>query len=42
MKAKNKKVSEIKVTEYQMREFSLADPEGNIVTVGQSIDKPVT
>ena len=42
MKAKNKKVSDIKVTEYQTREFSLADPEGNIVTVGQTIDRPQT
>ena len=36
IRAKNIKVSDIKMTEYQMQEFSLADPEGNIVTVGQT------
>lgn len=35
IKAKNIKVSEIKVTDYQMQEFSLLDPEGNTITLGQ-------
>jgi len=39
IKAKNTKVSDIKVTGYQMQEFSLNDPEGNLITVGQVIDK---
>jgi catechol-2,3-dioxygenase len=37
IKAKNNKLSEIKTTDYQMREFSLSDPEGNTVTVGQAV-----
>ena len=39
IKAKNHKVSEIKTTDYQMLEFSVSDPEGNIITLGQAIDK---
>ena len=39
IKAKNQKVSEIKTTDYQMLEFSVSDPEGNIITLGQVIDK---
>ena len=35
IKAKNYSVSEIKTSDYQMREFSLQDPEGNSVTIGQ-------
>jgi len=35
IKAKYNDVSDIKTTDYQMQEFSLTDPEGNIVTVGQ-------
>jgi catechol-2,3-dioxygenase len=39
IKAKNHKVSEIITTDYQMLEFSVSDPEGNIITLGQAIDK---
>jgi len=42
IKAKNNKVSDIKTTDYQIQEFSLVDPEGNIVTVGQTVDKQLT
>ncbi len=39
IKAKNNDVSMIKETDYQMREFSLIDPEGNTVTIGMSVSK---
>lgn len=39
IKAKNHKVSEIKATDYEMLEFSLTDPEGNIIILGQAIDE---
>ena len=39
IKAKNHKVSEIKTTDYEILEFSLTDPEGNIIVLGQAIDK---
>lgn len=42
IKAKYNKVSDIKTTDYQIQEFSLIDPEGNIVTVGQTVDKQLT
>ncbi len=42
IKAKNTRVSDIKITDYQTQEFSLIDPEGNTVTVGQAVDKPLT
>jgi len=32
-------VSELYVTDYKMQEFSLLDPEGNTVIVGQRVDK---
>lgn len=35
IKAKNYPVSMIETRDYQMQEFSLCDPEGNAVTVGQ-------
>ncbi len=35
IKAKNHTVSAIETRDYQMQEFSLCDPEGNTVTVGQ-------
>jgi len=35
IKAKNYAVSKIEISDYQMPEFSLRDPEGNMVTVGQ-------
>ncbi len=35
IKAKNHFVSAIETRDYQMQEFSLCDPEGNTVTVGQ-------
>ena len=34
-----KNVSEVVLTDYQMQEFSLLDPEGNTVIVGQAVDK---
>ncbi len=37
IKAKNYAVSAIKTRDYQMREFSLRDPEGNAITVGQKL-----
>jgi uncharacterized glyoxalase superfamily protein PhnB len=36
IKAKNSNVSMLKETDYQMREFSIIDPEGNTVTIGMS------
>lgn len=36
IKAKNYDVSPLKETDYQMREFSITDPEGNVVTLGMS------
>ena len=35
IKAKYSLVSELRNTDYHMQEFSVADPEGNTVTVGQ-------
>ena len=35
IKAKNHPVSVIETSDYQMQEFSLHDPEGNKITVGQ-------
>lgn len=35
VKAKNHEVSGIVLTDYAMQEFSLQDPEGNFITVGQ-------
>lgn len=37
IKAKNYAVSVIETRDYQMQEFSLYDPEGNTVTVGQKL-----
>ena len=34
-----KNVSDLVLTDYQMQEFSLSDPEGNKVIVGQSVNK---
>ena len=39
IKAKNHKVSEIKTADYEILEFSLTDPEGNMIVLGQAIDK---
>ena len=36
VKAKYSSVSEIKITDYQMQEFSLTDPDSNTVTVGMA------
>lgn len=36
IKAKSNDVSMLKETDYQMREFSVIDPEGNTVTIGMS------
>lgn len=35
IKVKHKDVSDMVVTDYHMQEFSLLDPEGNKITVGQ-------
>lgn len=35
VKAKYNNVTDVKNTDYKMQEFSLTDPEGNTVTVGQ-------
>ena len=35
VKAKNHSVSAIETRDYQMQEFSLCDPEGNTIIVGQ-------
>jgi catechol-2,3-dioxygenase len=35
IKARYKNVSEMKDTDYKMLEFTLTDPEGNIITLGQ-------
>ena len=37
IKAKDYLVSEITITDYKTQEFSLSDPEGNVVTVGQTV-----
>ncbi len=34
-----KNVSDLALTDYQMQEFSLSDPEGNTVVIGQSVNK---
>ena len=39
IQAKNYKVSEIKTADYEILEFSLTDPEGNMIVLGQAIDK---
>ncbi len=36
IKAKSIVVSELKVTDYNMSEFTLCDPEGNTVTIGMA------
>ena len=36
IKAKKSDVSKIKKTDYKMREFSLIDPDGNLITIGMS------
>ena len=36
IKAKNNHVSDIKVTDYKMQEFSLTDPEGNTIIIGMA------
>ena len=35
-------VSDLILTDYKMREFSLLDPEGNTVIVGQAVNKPAS
>ena len=34
-------VSDLILTDYKMREFSLLDPEGNTVIVGQAVNKQI-
>ncbi len=41
IKAKNITIPNIALMDYQMHEFKLLDPEGNTVTVGQSVAQPV-
>ena len=41
IKAKKLSISDIALMDYQMYEFKLLDPEGNMITVGQSISQPV-
>ncbi len=41
IKAKNRNVSDVILMDYQMHEFKLIDPEGNMITVGQSVSQPV-
>ena len=35
----SKNVSDLVLTDYQMQEFRLLDPEGNTVIIGQSVNK---
>lgn len=37
IKAKKLPVSDIVLMDYQMYEFTITDPEGNLITVGQSV-----
>jgi catechol 2,3-dioxygenase-like lactoylglutathione lyase family enzyme len=39
IKVNYKDVSELVLTDYRMQEFSLLDPEGNTVKVGQAVTK---
>ena len=39
IKVNHPRVSEILTTDYQMQEFRLQDPEGNTVTLGQSVNR---
>ena len=41
IKAKNITVSDIVLMDYQMHEFKLLDPEGNMITIGQSVKQPL-
>ncbi len=41
IKAKNGIVSDVVLMDYQMQEFKLLDPEGNMITVGQSVSQPI-
>jgi len=39
IKVKYHHVSELRLTQYQMQEFDVTDPEGNTVTVGQTVNQ---
>ena len=41
IKAKNILIPDVVLMDYQMHEFKLLDPEGNMITVGQSVSQPV-
>ncbi len=41
IKVKNRSVTDVTLMDYQMYEFKLLDPEGNMITVGQSVSQPV-
>ena len=41
IKAKNRSIADIALMDYQMLEFKLPDPEGNMITVGQSVSQPI-
>ena len=41
IRAKNQTVSDIVLQQYRMYEFTITDPEGNTVTVGQDKQPPV-
>ena len=42
IKAKNINITDVVLMNYQMYEFKIQDPEGNLVTVGQSKHQPLT
>ncbi len=39
IKAKYQHVSDIKITDYHMKEFNVIDPEGNKVTAGMALER---
>ena len=39
IKAKNRLIPDVALMDYQMQEFKLVDPEGNMITVGQSVNQ---
>ncbi len=41
IKAKNRSISDVALMDYQMVECKMLDPEGNMITLGQSVSQPV-
>ena len=41
IKAKNRSISDVTLMDYQMYECKVLDPEGNMITLGQSVSQPV-